>query len=124
MQCFKKFKDTAQAVKSLQAIVDGDLPEDLNKFLKKNIVSKDIKDTLLCKLNKYIYSIIFYYIGYESKIAKTIQSTLGIEAEANSKYLEVFRGIRSQITNLISGNYNKNLKFNLDNFLRLITLNN
>ena len=29
---------------------------------------------------------------------------MDIEAEANSKYLEVFRGIKSQLTNLLDGN--------------------
>jgi hypothetical protein len=29
---------------------------------------------------------------------------MGIETETGSKYLEVFRGIRSQLTNLLDGN--------------------
>ena len=29
---------------------------------------------------------------------------MNIETECNSKYLEVFRGIRSQLTNLLDGN--------------------
>ena len=47
-QCFKKFKDTENAVNSLNSIQSGTLPDDLRKFLKKNIVSKNIKEHLLC----------------------------------------------------------------------------
>ena len=35
---------------------------------------------------------------------------MNIETESNSKYLEVFRGIRSQLTNLIDGNSCSKLK--------------
>ena len=49
LQCFKKFKDTENAVNSLNSIQSGELPDDLRKFLKKNIVSKGIKEHLLCK---------------------------------------------------------------------------
>jgi len=48
LQCFKKFKDTEKAVNSLNSIQSGELPDDLRKFLKKNIVSKGIKEHLLC----------------------------------------------------------------------------
>lgn len=87
---FRKFKDSAQAVASLTDIQEGNLPDDLRKFLKKNIISKEISETLLC---------------YESKIANAIKTTLGIETDSSSQYLEVFRGIKSQLTNLLSGNY-------------------
>lgn len=46
---FKKFKDTAQAVESLTDLNDGKLPSDLKKFLKKNIISSELNDTLICK---------------------------------------------------------------------------
>ena len=48
LQCFKKFKDIEKAVNSLNSIQSGELPDDLRKFLKKNIVSKGIKEHLLC----------------------------------------------------------------------------
>jgi len=48
---------------------------------------------------------IIIIIGYESKIASCIQNSMNIETDAGSKYLEVFRGIRSQLTNLLSGKY-------------------
>ena len=48
LQCFKKFKDTENAVNSINSIQSGTLPDDLRKFLKKNIVNKSIKEHLLC----------------------------------------------------------------------------
>ena len=50
LQCFKRFKDTENAVNSINSIQSGELPSDLKKFLKKNIVSKEIKEHLLCNL--------------------------------------------------------------------------
>ena len=44
------------------------------------------------------------HLGYDSNVANVIRSKMGIEAEANSKYLEVFRGIKSQLPNLLDGN--------------------
>jgi hypothetical protein len=58
LECFKKFKDTENAVNSLNELQSGELPEDLKKFLKKNIIKKEIKEHLLCNLIFYI--IIFF----------------------------------------------------------------
>ncbi len=55
LECFKKFKDTENAVKSLNELQSGELPEDLRKFLKKNIIKKEIKEHLLCNKNIFIY---------------------------------------------------------------------
>jgi len=88
LECFKKFKDTENAVNSLNELQSGELPEDLRKFLKKNIIKKEIKEHLLC---------------YDSNVANLIKSKMNIETESNSKYLEVFRGIRSQLPNLLDG---------------------
>lgn len=57
------------------------------------------------KIFYVIIYLIILLIGYEPNIAKLIKNALDIETESNSKYLEVFRGIRSQITNLLEGNY-------------------
>ena len=78
-----------QAVKSLSDYFENNMPKDLNKFLKKNIVSKQIQETLAC---------------YSKETAKLIKKTFDINAVHSSEYLEVFRGIRGQLTNLISGN--------------------
>jgi len=70
---------------------------------------------------KYFFKIkIILNIGYESNIANLIKNRLEIETEYNSKYLEVFRGIRSQLTNLLDGNSDskfKSIKYLLAYFL-------
>jgi nucleolar protein 58 len=53
LECFKKFKDTENAVNSLNQLQSSELPEDLRKFLKKNIIKKEIKEHLLCKINLF-----------------------------------------------------------------------
>ena len=57
LECFKKFKDTENAVNSLNSLQSGELPDDLRKFLKKNIVSKNVTENLLCNF----FLIIFFY---------------------------------------------------------------
>ena len=58
LECFKKFKDTENAVNSLNELQSGELPEDLRKFLKKNIIKKEIKEYLLYK--KFLFNLILY----------------------------------------------------------------
>jgi len=95
LEAFRKFKDTENAVNSLSKLNEGILPSDLKKFLQNNIVSKNIQKTLLC---------------YYPKIATCIKNKLGIDTISESKYLEVFRGIRNQLTNLISGLSDKDMR--------------
>jgi len=80
-------------------------------FLKKILSKKILKNIYYVNhfLKKYIL-INFYDIGYDSNIANLIKNKLEIETECNSKYLEVFRGIRSQLTNLLDGNSFSKLK--------------
>jgi nucleolar protein 58 len=49
LESFQKFKDTADAVKNTYKMVKGKLPSKLKKFLKKNIISKEIQDNLAGK---------------------------------------------------------------------------
>jgi nucleolar protein 58 len=102
LHAFKKFKDTSEAVKSLADFLEGNLPKDLKSFLKKNIISKEIQESLLCK-------IISNFLGYDKKVAKAIKTALDIETSHGAEMLEVFRGIRSQMANLISGKYFTNV---------------
>jgi hypothetical protein len=43
---FKAFKETKAAVDSLSTLFNGELPDDLKKFLKKNVISKEIEDNM------------------------------------------------------------------------------
>ena len=42
-------------------------------------------------------------IGYDKNVAKTIKSALDIETAHGEEMIEIFRGIRLQLTNLLSG---------------------
>ena len=43
LKAFHKFEDTAEAVQSATALVEGKLSAGMKKFLKKNIVSKELR---------------------------------------------------------------------------------
>ena len=86
---FKAFSETKSAVESLSSLFNGEeLPKDLSKFLKKNIISKEIEENLLC---------------YDKKIASLIKKKLGIECVFSESYIHVFRGIREHLAALIDG---------------------
>ena len=57
LKAFKKFKDTAEATKAVEKMLEGDMSKTLRKFLEKNIVQKDIEEELMVadkKLGKVI----------------------------------------------------------------------
>ncbi len=101
---FSKFENTADALESATALVEGKLSKDLKSFLKKNIVSADLKDQLAVT---------------DPRLASVINEKLGIKVHAilannylvltfkqclyNSNIQELTRGIRLQLTNLIAG---------------------
>ena len=60
----------------------------LKKFLKKNIVDKEVQDELAVS---------------DAKVGKLIQEKLGINCIADSSVAELMRGIRSQIDCLVGG---------------------
>lgn len=43
LKAFKKFEDTAEAVQSATALVEGKLSATMKKFLKKNVVGDGLK---------------------------------------------------------------------------------
>lgn len=52
LKAFAKFKDTKDAMKSIERLMKGKVSKNLNKFLTKNIVQKEIEDELLVADNK------------------------------------------------------------------------
>jgi nucleolar protein 58 len=86
LKAFEPFADTAEAVACATALIENKLDKGLQKFLKKNIVSKKLTDELAV---------------YDSKIGGIIKDKLGIQCLANSKIMELMRGIRSQMNSLI-----------------------
>jgi nucleolar protein 58 len=88
LQAWKSFKDSKSALESLTALTEGKLDSSLKKFLKKNIVSEGIQEELAVQ---------------DKTLAAAIQSKLEIPCVVNSTGLQLWRGIRDQMCNLVEG---------------------
>lgn len=88
LKAFKKFKDTKDALKSVEKLMKGKLSKGLEKFLEKNMIQKEIEEELCIS---------------DKKLAKTIQEKLNINCKTGSKVDELMRCIRFQMQSLISG---------------------
>jgi len=88
LKAFEKFKDTKQALKALNKVIKGKLPKTLKKFLQKNAISKEVQDNIACS---------------DKKLATSIQEALDIECTVGDKVNEIIRGIRFQMSTLLSG---------------------
>jgi len=88
LQAFHKFENTSEALGAVTSLLNSKLDKQLKSFLKESIVSKDVKDTLA--------------IG-DSKLGGVIKEKLGINCVADKLSGELIRGIRFQMTNLITG---------------------
>eukprot|EP00198_Chlamydomonas_reinhardtii_P001017 XP_001690352.1 nucleolar protein, component of C/D snoRNPs [Chlamydomonas reinhardtii] len=85
LKAFSKFENTTEALAAATALVDSKLSKGLKKFLKKH-VDEDEKLALLDK-----------------KLGSIVQEKLGLNVLWSNQVLELSRGIRSQLTGLISG---------------------
>lgn len=88
LKSFSKFDNTADALASATALVESKMSKDLKKFLKKNIVTAQLKDSLAVA---------------DSKLGSVIKDKLGIKCVHDNSIQELIRGIRLQLTNLVSG---------------------
>lgn len=88
LQAFHKFADTNEAVAAATAVIESKLDKGLKKFLKKNIVSQELKDTLGVA---------------DSKLGGVIKEKLGIACVNDAASLELMRGIRGQFEDLVEG---------------------
>lgn len=95
LKAFKKFKDTKDAMKSVEKLLKGDLSKSLKKFLEKNIVQKGIEEALMLS---------------DKKLGKAITEKLNIECKTGEKANELLRCIRFQATSLLEGLDEKELK--------------
>ena len=82
LKAFQKFKDTKDALKSVEKLVKGKLSKGLEKFLNKNIVQKEIEEEL-CVADK--------------KLGKAISEKLEINCKSGEKVNELMRCIRFQM---------------------------
>jgi len=88
LKAFKKFKDTKDAMKSIEKLMAGKVSKGLSKFLDKNIVQKGIEEELLIA---------------DKKLGKSLYEKLGIVCKTGEKANELMRCIRFQMESLISG---------------------
>jgi len=88
LEAFRKFKDTKEALVATDKLVNGLMPKILEKFLKKNIISQEVQETLVTS---------------DKKLGNLIKTELNIECSHSKKMDELFRGIRSQLNALVTG---------------------
>jgi len=88
LKAFYKFEDTVEALAATSALVESKMGKTLKSFLKSNIVKKELTDELGVA---------------DSKLGGIIKDKLGIACVANTQVNELMRGIRSQMTSLIEG---------------------
>ena len=88
LKAFHKFEDTTEALASTTALLESKLDKGLKSFLKKSILKKGLKDELAVA---------------DSKVGGVIKSKMGIPCIHNDSIFELIRGVRNQITSLITG---------------------
>ena len=88
LNAFHKFDDTAEAVQAATALVEGKLSAGMKKFLKKNVVSKELKETLAVS---------------DAKLGNVIKEKLGIQCVWDDSITQLMRGLRNQIEELVTG---------------------
>jgi len=86
LKAFKKFKDTKEAMKSVEKMIHGKVSKTLQKFLEKNIVQKEIEEELMVA---------------DKKLGKAINEKMGIQVKTGEKANELIRCIRFQMQSLI-----------------------
>ena len=95
LKAFKKFKDTKEAMKSVEKLLKGEMSKTLKKFLEKNIVQKGIEEALMLS---------------DKKLGKAITEKLNIECKTGEKSNELLRCIRFQMNELLTGLDEKELR--------------
>lgn len=88
LKAFAKFKDTKDAMKSIEKLMKGKVSKSLNKFLTKNIVQKEIEETLFVA---------------DKKLGSSITEKLGINCKTGKQAEELLRCIRFQMESLVDG---------------------
>lgn len=86
LQGFKEFTDAQDVLKSSVKLIHGKLSKNLKKFLKENVISKDLKEKLLVS---------------DKKIASEISSKMGLQCVNNDKVIELQRLVRLYLQNFL-----------------------
>jgi len=89
LAAFKKFADTKEAMEAACELTEATVGKSLKKFLKKNIVDKELSDKL---------------VVLDKALGTSVSKKLGIEVAVLSEPLkEVMRGIRTHLSTLVEG---------------------
>eukprot|EP00455_Lapot_gusevi_P026184 TRINITY_DN2764_c0_g2_i9.p2 TRINITY_DN2764_c0_g2~~TRINITY_DN2764_c0_g2_i9.p2 ORF type:complete len:476 (-),score=194.61 TRINITY_DN2764_c0_g2_i9:196-1623(-) len=88
LTAFSKFDGTEEAVAAAASLCENKLDKGLKKFLKKNIVSKELSDEL---------GVI------DAKLGGLIKDKLGISCIHDNVVEELLRGVRNQMHSLLTG---------------------
>lgn len=89
MEDFQKFKNTADAFKSISKLMKGKIPKSLSKFLSKTIVERELETTLAVA---------------DKKLGKALSDEMGIVTKQSAETDELMRVIRFQLSSLLSCN--------------------
>ncbi|KAH9605852.1 hypothetical protein KSS87_012488 [Heliosperma pusillum] len=84
LKAFDKFENTAEALSAATLLIDGKPSKGLRKFLKSHCPGETLAVA-------------------DSKLGNAIKEKLQIDCVHNNSVMELMRGIRSQLTELISG---------------------
>ena len=95
LKAFTPFSNTTEAVVAATNIIDSKLDKSLKKFLKKQIINKEISDELAVS---------------DVKLGSLIKEKLDIPCVYNDSMNELFRGIRSQMDGLLDGSEEDTMK--------------
>lgn len=85
---FQPFQDTADAVSAATACIEGKVSKTLKSFLKKQIKNKNLKGESLAIVDKNLA------VDMKDKVS-------GLDIVSDGKTLELFRGIRTYIDDLL-----------------------
>jgi len=95
---FHKFEDTAEALSSTTAIIEGTVNETLSGFLQKSIVNKHIEDKLAVA---------------DKKLGKAIRKMFpSMDCVYDSSVMELFRCVRFQLNDLLGADGHSELDMN------------
>ncbi len=85
-KAFSAFENTTDAVVAATSIIDSNMDKSLKKFLKKNIVDKEVSEELAVA---------------DSKLGGIIRDSLSIKCVHNDAVMELFRNIRQNLDVLL-----------------------
>lgn len=89
---FEKFEDTADALSSATAVIEGTVNDTLENFIKKSIISKDLNEKLAVS---------------DKRLGSALKEKFpNLECVSDPYVMELFRCLRLQLNELLTGDGN------------------